>query len=180
MPPICIAYFSGGRRTAALAGAIADGTGQPCRLIDVMALTDADWRALDSAPAILFGSPTYMGGVAGGFAQFMEDCAARWETRAWVDKLAGGFTTAQHPAGDKLSTLIRLSIFAAQMQMIWIGQAETGSLAQPADPGLNADGAWLGLTATDPGGETLLAPGDIETARRFGARIAAACARWHG
>lgn len=178
--PICIAYFSGSRRTRALADEIATGLGRPSHLIDVAQITPEDWRALTAAPAILFGSPTHMGGVAGDFARFLEDASRYWDTGNWADKIAGGFTTALHPAGDKLSTLIRLSVFAAQMQMIWVGQAEIGTPADPENPGINADGSWLGLTATDPGDGTQLSPGDAETARRFGARISTACARWHG
>ncbi len=179
MDPICLAYFSGGRRTEALAHEIATGTGRACRLIDVTGIGDADWQALDDAPAILFGSPTYMGGVAGGFAQFLEDCSARWEPARWTDKIAGGFTTASHGSGDKLSSLIRMAIFAAQMRMIWVGQGETGAPIVPDNPGINADGSWLGLMATDPGDGQFLSTGDAETARRFGARIAMACTRWH-
>lgn len=180
MPPICLTYSSTSRRTAALAREIARGAAQPCRLIDVASTGDDDWQALADAPAILFGCPTYMGGVSGALAGFFEDAARHWEAGTWADKLAGGFTTAMHPSGDKLSALMRMAIFAAQMQMIWVGQAEIGAPVMPGNAGINRDGAWLGLMATDPGDGTLLGPGDAETARRFGARIAAASARWHG
>lgn len=145
MPPICLPYSSGSRRTAALAAEIATGldAGTPCacRLIDVCAITPADWLALDAAPAIVMGSPTYMGGVSGAFAQFLEQAASRWDSGAWTDKIAGGFTVAAHPLGDKLMALMRMAVFAMQMRMIWVGQAEIGAPAVPENPGINRDGA---------------------------------------
>ncbi|WP_322867045.1 flavodoxin family protein [Aquicoccus sp. G2-2] len=180
MPPICIAYFSGSRRTEAMAREIRTGTGQECRMIDVAQVGPEDWQALAAAPGIVFGSPTYMGGVAGAVAQFFEDASRYWDNGDWADKIAGGFTTSMHPSGDKLSTLLRMAVFAAQMQMVWIGQGEISAPINPENAGINRDGAWLGLMATDPCDGTLLTEGDLETARRFGARIAMACARWHG
>jgi NAD(P)H dehydrogenase (quinone) len=180
MSLICIVYYSGSRRTEALAREIETGMAQACHLIDVTRITPADWRALAEAPGIVFGSPTYMGGVAGAMAQFFEDASKYWDNGDWADKIAAGFTTSMHPSGDKLATLVRMAVFAAQMQMVWIGQGEISAPINPENAGINHDGAWLGLMATDPCDGTLLTEGDLETARRFGARIAMACARWHG
>lgn len=175
---ICIPYFSGTGRTRALAEAIAEGAGA-VRLIDVTAMTQADWGALDAAPAIIFGAPTHMGSTAARFDLFLEAAADRWDTGGWLDKVAGGFTVAVHGSGDKLAALQRLSIFAAQMGMIWVGQSEIGAPVKPEHVGINRDGSWLGLMATDaPLAEGLITPGDAETARRFGGRIAQASARW--
>ena len=178
-PIICIPYFSGFGHTQRIAQAIAQGIGPPAQLIDVAAMTDADWLTLDASDAIVFGAPTYMGSAAARFSQCLEEVDTRWEHGKWVDKIGAGFTTAIHPSGDKLATLQRLSIFAAQMGMIWVGLSEIGAPVKPDRLGANRDGSWLGLMVTEQlGQDDDLPQDDLETARRFGARIAAATDRW--
>ena len=179
-PAIVIAYFTGHGHTRRLAEAVAEGAA-PARLVNVEEISEDDWSALDTANAILFGTPTYMGSSAAVFEAFLEEAASRWEDQLWADKIAGGFTVGTYPAGDKLSTIIRLAIYAAQMGMIWVGPTEIGPPVKPDNPGLNQDGSNLGLTATSSRDKTqLIDPGDLETARRFGARIAAVTRRWRG
>ncbi len=180
IPLICIAYFSGFGHTARLAREIATGAkGATVLSVDVTQMTAQDWDNLDRADTIVFGAPTYMGSTAAQFGLFLEEAATRWEHGVWQDKLAAGFTVAVHPSGDKLAALQRLSIFAAQMGMIWVGQAETGAPVHPDRGGVNHDGAWLGLTATEQmGTEHDLSEADLETARRFGLRLATASQRW--
>ena len=177
---ICLPYFSGFGHTERIASAIAEGiAASDTQLIYVADMTALDWQALDRADAIIFGAPTYMGSAAARFSLFLEDAAERWEHAIWVDKLAAGFTTAIHPSGDKLATLQRLSVFAAQMGMVWVGQAEIGAPANPDKPGVNRDGSWLGLMVTEQlGAEEDLLEDDLDTARRFGARVDAATRRW--
>ena len=164
-PLICLAYFSGRGHTARLAGHIADGMSEGVpRLVDVTTVADADWQALDRADAIVFGAPTYMGSTAARFDLFLEEASSRWDTQHWADKLAA---------------LIRLSVYAAQMGMVWVGQTEIGAPVRKDKPGINRDGCWLGLSATASRDKTLLIdPDDAETARRFGARIETAARRW--
>lgn len=177
-PRIVIPYFTGSGHARRVAEAVAEGAGgaQP---VDVTAMAAADWRALDAAEAIVFGTPTYMGSAAARFDLFLEGASDRWAELLWKDKIAAGFTVATCPSGDKLAALMRLAIHAAQMGMLWIGQAEIGMPVNPAKPGINRDGSWLGLMAGSTRGDGALArPEDLETARRFGARIAAAVRRW--
>ncbi len=176
--PICIAYFSGSGHTARLAQAIAEGA-DGARLIAADHIGADDWQALDAAPAIVFGAPTYMGSTAAQFDMFLEEAASRWPGQDWADKIAAGFTVATYPSGDKLSALTRMAIYAAQMGMVWVGQQEIGAPVDPDKPGINRQGSWLGLMATSSRDKSqLIEPDDLETARRFGARIAAASQRW--
>ncbi len=177
--PIAIPYFSGHGHTARLSQAVADGA-RPARLINIEDMSQADWDALDAAPAIIFGCPTYMGSVAARYAQFLEQASEdRWTDQSWHDKIAGGFTIGTYPSGDKLSTLIRLSIFAAQMGMIWAGATEIGAPVDPSKPGIDRDGSMLGLMArSDPDKTQMISDGDLKTARRFGARILKATQSW--
>ena len=176
--PIILAYFSGRGHTARLADHIAEGAGH-ARAVNVETLSETDWAALDAAPAIVFGTPTYMGSSAARFNAFLEEASSRWVDLRWRDKLAGGFTVATNASGDKLSALIRLSVYAAQMGMIWVGQAELGEAVDRDSPGINRDGSWLGLAARSSRDKTLLIDAhDAETARRFGARLRMAADRW--
>ncbi|WP_299851735.1 flavodoxin family protein [uncultured Roseovarius sp.] len=177
-PTIAIVYVTGNGHTRRLAHAVADGA-DPARLIDVEEMTSDDWDMLDAADAILFGTPTYMGSSAARFDTFLEEASDRWADQLWADKIAGGFTVATYPSGDKLNTLMRLAIYAAQMGMVWIGPNQIGAPVAPENPGLNRDGSHLGLMATSSRDkEQLIEPGDLETARRFGERIKLAAARW--
>lgn len=178
---ICLPYFSGAGHTRRLAHAIASGVeGCDARPIDVTEMTGADWEALDEADAIIFGAPTYMGSTAARFDLFLERASDRWEKKVWADKIAAGFTVATFGSGDKLSALQRMVVYAAQMGMIWVGQAEIGTPVNAENPGINRDGSWLGLMAKSARDKSqLIEPEDLETARRFGARIAAAARRWN-
>ncbi len=176
--PIAIPYFTGSGHTRRLAEAVAEGVGK-AHLIDIEAMSEGDWQPLDAAPAILFGTPTYMGSSAARFDQFLEDASDRWADQLWADRLAGGFTVATYPSGDKLNTLMRLAIYATQMGMLWIGPNAIGPPVDPSNPGINKDGANLGLMATSSRDKTqLIDAGDLETARLFGARVTQAVDRW--
>jgi len=176
--PVAIPYFTGSGHTRRLAEALAEGVGA-AQLIDVARIGPQDWQALDAAPAILFGTPTYMGSSAARFDLFLEEASERWTDQTWADKLAAGFTVATYPSGDKLATLMRLAIYATQMGMLWIGPNAIGAPVDPTRPGINRDGAMLGLTATSSRDKTLLIdPDDRATAKLFGQRIRAAVTRW--
>jgi NAD(P)H dehydrogenase (quinone) len=64
--------------------------------------------------------------------------------------------------------------------MVWVGQDQIGAPANKDNPGINASGVWLGLGATSSRDKSLMVEtGDIETAHRFGLRIARLVRRWH-
>ncbi|MEZ5733561.1 MAG: flavodoxin family protein [Paracoccaceae bacterium] len=180
---IAIIYYSGAGHTRVLAEHVASGIRaegvDELRLIDVEKMAAPDWAYLDQADAMVFGSPTYMGSAAAGFKTFMDVSSDVWDTLAWRDKIAAGFSVAAFPSGDKLSTLIQLSVFAAQHAMIWVGVDDVGAPVDMSKPGINRDGSSLGLMATSSRDKTLMIDqGDAETARLFGARIARVTRRW--
>ncbi|MEO9575430.1 MAG: NAD(P)H-dependent oxidoreductase [Tateyamaria sp.] len=150
-------------------------------VIDIEHMTADHWALLDSADAILLGAPTYMGSTAARYGVFLEEAGERWMDLGWKDKLAGGFTVATFPSGDKLATLQRFSIFAAQMGMIWVGPVDIGAPVFPEREGVNADGGWLGLMATSARSRRgAVREGDLETAAQFGARVAGIAQRLRG
>ena len=174
---IIIAYWSGSGHTARLAEHVAEGARGS--LLDIAVIDEAGWHSLDRAAAIVLGTPTYMGSTAGAFKDFMDKSSDRWTEQRWADKIAAGFTVATYPGGDKLVTLTQLAVFAAQHGMIWVGQGRIGAPVNPEHVGINAGGYWLGLAASSSRDKNVLIdPGDAETARDFGARIAAATRRW--
>ncbi|MFQ3679388.1 MAG: flavodoxin family protein [Pseudanabaenaceae cyanobacterium] len=150
MNTFTIVYFSGTGHTHLLAEASAERVGQVgpallrlegSQIVDGRFRDESFWEKLDAAKGIVFGSPTYMGGVAGQFKAFADATSERWFQRTWQDKLAGGFTHASGLSGDKQGTLIYLAILAAQHGMVWVG---ANDLTDPAT-GLNRLGSYLGV-----------------------------------
>lgn len=179
--PIAIVYHSAYGHTAKVAQAVAEGAraGAHVDVMDVAAMTEADWQTLDRARAIIFGSPTYMGGVSAPFKAFMDATSKRWFAQEWKDKIAAGFTNAGTMGGDNLNALYQMAMFAMQHSMLWVG---TGIMPARTEGGLhiNRTGAFAGLM-TQAGNESpdITPPADdIETARLFGARVAEIAVRF--
>jgi len=155
MPTISIIYFSGAGHTAKLAEAVSKGAasiaGVNANLIAIQGSDIASGRyhndnvlaQLDASDAIIFGSPTYMGGPAGQFKCFADATVPAWRIAGWRDKIAAGFTVSNSPSGDKLSTLQYFFTLAMQHGMIWVG---LGELPHQAN-GINAVGSFSGAMA---------------------------------
>ena len=178
MTRVTIVYHSGYGHTARLAQSVARGAesvaGAIVQLVPV-AEVEKHWDALDRSDAIIFGSPTYMGGPSAQFKAFADSTGSRWGKLAWKDKLAAGFTNSGSPAGDKLATLVQFSIFAAQHGMNWV------SLGLNPSPTMNRLGSFLGATSQSPHGasdEAAPPPEDLETGALLGRRVAEAAQRW--
>ena len=188
-PRIVVAYHSAKGHTAVVAHSVAEGAtevGAEVELLDVASMDAGDWRLLADADAIVFGCPTHMGSVSAPFKAFMDASSRRaWVTQAWKDKLAAGFTNSSGLSGDKLNTLVQLSVFAAQHSMVWVslglmpGNRLPGAERSP----LNRLGSHLGAMAqSDPGLSPEEAPpqADRDTAAALGRRVAEHAARWVG
>ena len=132
---------------------------------------DSMLATLSSADAIVFGTPTYMGGVAGQFKCFIDAASATWFQQGWKDKIAGGFTHSGSPSGDKQGTLLYLAINAAQHGMIWVSAAE---MPDP-ETGVNRLGSFLGVMGNSAldmsGAPAQVDPGDLESAKLYGQRL---------
>lgn len=174
---VVVAFHSGYGHTTRLADAIVQGAeqaGVTSRVLDVSALDEAAWQLLNDADAIVFGSPTYMGGVSAPFKAFADETSKVWMTQGWQDKIAGGFTCSLQMNGDKAMTLSYLVTFAMQHGMIWVGYAGLGA-SEPGDPdAVNRLGSNTGVMAQADNAPPEETPpqGDIDTAQAYGARIA--------
>jgi NAD(P)H dehydrogenase (quinone) len=193
MSTIAIVYFSGGGHTHLMAEAIAVGVNTAGHSPDLLRITgeqieqgrwqdDRFMARLANADAIVFGSPTYMGGVAAQFKAFIDAASSAWFVQQWKDKIAAGFTHSSSPSGDKQGTLLYLAIHAAQHGMVWVGATDMPSQYQGKTDGINRLGSFLGVmgqsTMTMDGSPAALESGDRLTAELFGQRIAVAVERW--
>jgi NAD(P)H dehydrogenase (quinone) len=163
-----VVYHSGYGHTQRVAQFVAEGAGTQLIAIDANGdLTDAQWAELNAADAIIMGSPTYMGSVSWQFKKFADATSKQWMSRAWKDKIAGGFTCSSNPSGDKLSTLQYFITLAMQQGMIWVSQAEMN------DGSYNRLGASSGVMAqcgpTDPADK--IPQNDLDTAKAYGKRV---------
>jgi NAD(P)H dehydrogenase (quinone) len=190
MTRVCVVYHSGYGHTQKQAEAVAEGVasvdGVVCDSIAVDALENADaevWATLDSADAMIFGSPTYMGSASAAFKGFMEATSQRWMEQRWAQKLAAGFTNSGSQNGDKQNTLMQFVTFAAQHSMLWVnlGQMPGNNSSAGSVDDMNRLGASLGAMAqsnVDAAADVAPTSADLATAREFGAHVARCALRW--
>jgi len=181
-PIISIVYHSGSGHTAEMAHAVAKGA-RSAGEVTVMEyeisgtdfdqdrwLNEATLAALDESDAIIFGSPTYMGGISAQLKAFMDATSPRYLKRRWVDKIGAAFTVSGLAGGDKLTMLISCATFAMQHGMIWTGVAESPVTGE----GYNHLGFFFGAAGValfEPASEKPSAE-DRQTGEFLGRRVA--------
>ena len=187
---VAVIFHSGYGHTQVIADQVAAGAGTvdgvEVSVVEAGNITSPesdDLAILDSADAIVFGSPTYMGSASAVFKTFMEATSTRWMEQKWVDKLAAGFTNSGSMNGDKQNTLIEFMTFSMQHGMVWVGlgQMPGNNYSGGSEADANRCGASIGCMSqanVDEGGDVAPPTSDRETAHAFGARIAAAAKRW--
>jgi multimeric flavodoxin WrbA len=178
---VAIVYHSGyghtERQALAVRQGVEDVPGAEALLLSVEEAEER-WDDLDAAEAIIFGTPTYVASASARFKAFAEASSHAVMSRGgWQDKLAAGFTNSGSRAGDKLSTLTQLALFAAQHGMHWINlalpPANNSTLGSEDD--LNRLGFWLGAAAqsnVDQPANVVPPEADLATARHLGRRVA--------
>jgi multimeric flavodoxin WrbA len=180
MKDLAIIHHSASGNTRRIAQLVAEGArsvpGIRAHLLEAEALADTP-GALIAFDGFILGSPTYLGGVSGQFKSFMDATGRLWKTQSLKGKLASGFTVSALPSGDKQSTLISMFVFAMQHGMYWVGNAilPEQHAGVPFEEAANRLGSWSGLMVqaghSSPAGSSF-APGDLKTARMFGANVA--------
>jgi len=176
-----VVYHSGYGHTKRVAESIALGAGGTLIAIDADGNIPEDgWATLDAADAIIFGSPTYMGGPSWQFKKFADASSKPWFAEAWKDKVFGGFTNSASINGDKLNTLQYFVLLAGQHGGLWVSLAMKPANVKASkrdDP--NRMGSYIAPMAqcdADAAPEEMSA-GDLETARIYGIRVAEVAAR---
>ena len=184
MTNIVVVFHSGYGHTQRMAQSVAEGAGAELLAIDAEGnLPEGGWEALAAADAIILGSPTYMAGVSWQFKKFADASSKAWYAELWKDKLFAGFTNSASINGDKSSTLIYLFSLAMQHGGIWISQGLKPSNTKTAQRNdVNYLGSYSGAIAQSPSdaGAHEMLPGDLETARLLGERVATLTARLKG
>ena len=177
-PSIAIVYHSGYGHTQKVAQAVAEGAGAAAQLIAIDAdgnLPDGAWDTLAAARTIVFGSPTYMGSVSWQFKKFADASSKVWFKQGWAGKLFAGFTNSASLNGDKHSTLHYFITLAMQHSGLWVGTGmmPANSRAATRDD-VNNLGSSSGLMTATPSDASTdqMVPGDLATARAFGAHLA--------
>jgi NAD(P)H dehydrogenase (quinone) len=182
MADIIVVYHSGYGHTQRMAQAVAEGAGARLLAIDADGnLPAGGWEQLLAADAIIFGTPTYMGNVSWQFKKFADASSKPWFAQAWKDKIAAGFTNSAGMGGDKQGTLLTLFTLAMQHGMIWVSQGLMPSNTKAAKrDDINYLVSYSGAVAQSPSdaGADAMSPGDLETARLFGERIAQVAGRF--
>jgi multimeric flavodoxin WrbA len=176
MAKVAVVFHSGYGHTLRMAQSVAEGAHAELVAIDAEGnLSEAAWETLNAADAIIMGSPTYMGSVSWQFKKFADASSKPWFSQAWKDKVFAGFTNSATMNGDKLSTLHYLFTLAMQQGGIWVGTALMPSNSKAAQRNdLNFVGSFSGAMAQSPSDASPaeMLPGDLETARLFGKRVA--------
>ena len=187
MTNICVVFQSGRGHTQVLAEAIRRGIdaveGVSGHIHEIKGKDVVDGRfaneqlmaELDRADGIVFGCATYMGSASAVFKAFLEAAfRPHWIEQRWKDKIAAGFTNSASQNGDKLSTLLQLVVFAMQMGMVWVGVGDLpgNNWSGGARSDLNRLGTWTGAMGQSNADGDSPSIGDIDTAERYGQRIA--------
>ena len=179
MKKIAVIYHSGYGHTEYFAKHVVDGANTISGVtVDLMNTEEATKKmeSLIDYDGFIFGSPTYMGNVSGPFKSFIDATGGLWQKQALKNKYASGFTVSGSPSGDKQTSLITMVVFATQHSMLWVGNdtfPETYTGIKPEEAA-NRLGSFLGAMAQagQVAPELAFVPGDLKTAKLFGARMA--------
>ena len=191
MTNVAIIYYSGYGHTAKLAEAIhagaaaaPDTTATLYRIDANGDLPEQSWTALAQADAVIYGSPTYMGGPAWQFKKFADASSKPWFTQAWKNKVAAGFTNSASTNGDKFSTIEYVWTLSQQHGQIWVGTGLMPSNKKehsPKDINWTAGfGGTLSVSPSDASPDEAPRSGDLETAKLHGKRVAEIAAKLKG
>ena len=183
MTKVAIVYFSGYGHTAKQAEAVKEGAASVAgvavsdfRINENGDLPDGAWEVLAQQDAIIYGSPTYMGGPAWQFKKFADASSKPWFEQVWKDKIAAGFTNSASVNGDKFSTISYFFTLSQQHSQIWIGTGLMPSNTKANGPDdVNWTAGFAGALAVSPSDdspEEAPRKGDLETARLLGKRVA--------
>ena len=127
---------------------------------------------ITACDAMIFGTPTFMGGPTAQFKAFADASSDQWEGQQWANKLAAGFTVGANYSGDQHATIQYLTTLAGQHGMLWVGVDSPGG-----DAGIpNRLGSQGGVIAQSPEGK--IHEQDAQLAHYLGSRVAVLAAQF--
>ncbi|MDR3509239.1 MAG: flavodoxin family protein [Caulobacteraceae bacterium] len=170
-----VVYHSGYGHTKRLAEAVAEGAAASLIAIDAEGnIPESGWETLNAADAIIFGSPTYMGGPSWQFKKFADTSSKPWFEDKLKDKIFGGFTNSASINGDKLNTLQYFVLLAGQHGGLWVSLAiKPANVKASKRDDLNRMGSYIAPMAQSnaDAAPDEMSQGDLETARLYGVRV---------
>lgn len=177
MNKVSIVYFSNTDVTATLAKTFSDALSKHKIETFIYSIKGSDiiegrfkntqiFDELHNSDAIVFASPTYMGGVAAQFKAFADASSDFWSEQKWAGKYAAGITCGSAPNGDQSNTLQYFFTLASQHGMFWLG---LDTPHNNKDLSLNRLGIQLGVSALSVNGTTDEA--DLNTVKHLAYRI---------
>jgi len=177
-----VVFHSGYGHTKRMAEAIAEGAAASLIAIDAEGnIPETEWETLNAADAIIFGSPTYMGGPSWQFKKFADASSKPWFEDKWKNKIFGGFTNSSSINGDKLNTLQYFVLLAGQHGGLWVSLAiKPANIKASKRDDPNRMGSYIAPMAQSDAdaapGE--MSAGDLETAQLYGVRVAEIASRF--
>ncbi|MEH6412478.1 flavodoxin family protein [Pseudomonas sp. CGJS7] len=186
MTTVAVVYFSGYGHTAKQAEAVHAGAASlaSAKLFAIDPegnLPEAAWEEISQANAIIYGSPTYMGGPAWQFKKFADASSKPWFGQAWKNKVAAGFTNSASVNGDKFSTIEYFWTLSQQHGQIWVGTGLMPANTKAHGPSdINWTAGFAGALAVSPSDaspDEAPRSGDLETAKLLGKRVAEIAAK---
>ncbi len=183
MKTVAIVFFSGYGHTARQAEAVLQGAAS-VKGISVKSyqidqegnLPETAIAEITTANAVIYGSPTYMGGPAWQFKKFADASSKPWFKQEWKNQIAAGFTNSASVNGDKFSTIEYFWTLSQQHGQIWVG---TGLLPANAKANGPDDVNWtagyggaLAISPSDASADEYPGVGDLQTAEQLGKRVA--------
>ena len=184
MTNIAVVLHTGYGHTQRVAQYVADGANAELIAIDAEGnLPEGAWETLAAADAVIFGSPTYMGGASWQFKKFADATSKVWFTMGWKDKVFGGFTNSASFNGDKQVTLQYLQTLASQHGGIWVSLGMLPSNKKAATRNdIHNLGSSVGAMVQSPSDASVqeIPQGDLDTAKLYGKRVADIAAKLRG
>ncbi|RMB04828.1 NAD(P)H:quinone oxidoreductase [Eilatimonas milleporae] len=121
---VLVLYYSCYGHTATLAEGVAEGVGEMGAQVDVRRVPDTsdhnrtkagvvpviEMATLPAYDAIIVGSPTRYGRMAGPMASFFDKTGAIWASNALVGKIGAAFTSTGSQHGGQETTLLGILI----------------------------------------------------------------------
>lgn len=162
-PTILVGYYSLRGTTEKLAEAVTDGIvevqGVNAVTKPVADITKSD---LDTAHALILGSPTYFANIPGEMKTIIDNWA--WKLRVdFTDKIGGAFSTGGNFTGGKEHVVISLLLYMLNNRMIVVGP-----ICKEGEGGFGEIGASATTGADDAG----LSVAELAEARTLGRRVA--------
>lgn len=166
---VLVVYHSVTGNTQAMAEAVAEGARRvPGTVALVRSVDEVAGADLESADALLIGSPTYWGTIAAPVKKFIDDWL--FEYRVFLgDRVGAAFATGGGDGGGK--ELVILSILTAMLNN---GMIVVGPHYEMEGARFGGFGAAATTGPADPG----VGEAELENARRLGERVTRVAGRF--